>query len=263
MARSNLAGALMKSGRLEEAEGVLREVVAFWEKQVKSNTNNFLAQSRLALTFGNLSYVLEKRGLLPEAEQSMRRAADLRLGMTKNFPNTPHQFDSLGQLLAALGRFASARGDIAGARRLLDEALASKRKALALAPNDAGCRASTRVVCATLAEALVRLGAHKDAAKTIAELTALSPIAAEESVGAASVLAQCIPLATADQELDTAAHAKLTKVYADKSVELIRDAIKSGYRDTQGLVSDQAFDALRNRAEFRALVAPVATAPKP
>jgi eukaryotic-like serine/threonine-protein kinase len=263
LARSNLAGAMMQSGRLEEAEGVLREVVAFWEKQIKSNPNNFNAQSRLALTFGNLSYVLEKRGLLPEAEQTMRRAADVRLVLTKNFPNTPHHFDNLGQFLAALGRFASDRGDITQARRLFDEALASKRKALALAPNDAGCRASTRVVCADLAETLIKLGAHEDAAKTVAELTVLSPTTAEESVRAARVLAQGIPLVAADPKLDAAARAKLTKVYADRSVELIRDAVKSGYRDMQGLVSDQAFDALRSRADFQALIAPVASAPKP
>jgi hypothetical protein len=63
--------------------------------------------------------------------------------------------------------------------------------------------------------------------------------------------------------LDAAARANLTKVYADKSVELIRDAIKSGYGDTQALVSDHAFDALRPRADYQALVAPLAAPPKP
>jgi hypothetical protein len=67
----------------------------------------------------------------------------------------------------------------------------------------------------------------------------------------------------ADPKLDAAARANLTKVYADRSVELIRDAIKSGFRDTQALLSDHAYEGLRPRADFQALVAPSATAPIP
>ena len=39
--------------------------------------------------------------------------------------------------------------------------------------------------------------------------------------------------------------------------------VRSAYRDRQALLSDRAFDAPAPRADYQALVAPLATPPKP
>jgi tetratricopeptide (TPR) repeat protein len=259
--RSNLAGALLEGGRLEEAEAVLRRNLEFWEKRGNTDSSNFNYTSKQALTLENLAYVVEKRGRRPEAEQAFRRAAELRLTMTKHFPNTPHHIGALANLLGRLAAYASDRRDFAEARRLREQALANRRAALALAPKNAEYQSSTRMACADLAETLVRQGAHEDAAKTIAEFVALSPTSGPECVRAASLLARCVPLATADTRLADARRADRAGAYAERAVELLREARKQGQKDDNVLRSDHSFDVLRTRADFRELLTGTVKAP--
>ncbi len=102
---------------------------------------------------------------------------------------------------------------------------------------------------------MIRLGAHDDATKAIAELVALSPGSGRDRVHAAAFLARCVPLADADVRLPDVRRAECARAYADRAVELLRDAAEGGLRDFEALKTDHDFDALRSRADFRDLVA--------
>jgi len=261
VSRGNLAGALMKGGRLDEAEAVLRRNLEFWERLANSDPATSNNRSKLALTLDNLAHVLEKSGRKPEVEQALHRAADLRLTLTKDFPNTPWNFGRLADQLARLATFATDRGDLAEARRLLEQALAGRQAALALAPKNSEFRSATSTVYAALIENLIRLKAHEDAAKAIAELVALSPTSAPESVRAGSFLVRCVPLAAADARLTEFRRADLARAYADRAVELVREAVKRGYHDIEAVKTDHSFDVLRSRADFRDLLAGAVASP--
>ena len=259
--RSNLAGVLMKSGRLDEAEAVLRRNLEFWETLAKSDPANSNNRSKLALTWENLAHVLEKSARKPEVEQALHRAADLRLALSRDYPNTPYHFGRLAEALARLATLASDRGDLAEARRLREQAVANRRVALTMAPKNPDFLSSTSSAYAALIETLMRLGAHEDAAKAIAELVALSPGSGPESLRAGSFLARCVPLAEADTHLAGSRRADLARAYADRAVELLRQAVKSGSGTVEALRGDRSLDALRSRADFQALVAGSAAAP--
>jgi tetratricopeptide (TPR) repeat protein len=151
--RSNQAGSLMAEGGLEEAEALLRHNVAFWEKLKASEPANANAASKLVVNLGNLGEVLERRGRKDETEQALRRAAELRLAMTKDFPNTPHYFNHLGSILTRLSRLARERGDLAEARRLAEQAVENTRAALALAPKNPEYVSGNSAAAAALAAA--------------------------------------------------------------------------------------------------------------
>jgi tetratricopeptide (TPR) repeat protein len=263
MVRNNLAVLIETDGQLDEAERIYRRNVELWDNLVANSPapTNADYRSKLALMLDNLSVVLSKLGRKGEAERNLRRAVDLRSGLTKDYPNTPFHFTRLGDTLGGWSKLASDRGDFALARQLRERAIASKRKAVALAPQAPDLLDGLRDCHAALAETLIRMRAHEDAARTVAELVALAPGSGPESLRGASFLARCVPLAEADPALAQNRRAELAKNYGDRAVGLLRVAVKQGAGTVAALDGDRGLDPLRPRADFQALLAAPANLP--
>jgi hypothetical protein len=105
-----------------------------------------------------------------------------------------------------------------------------------------------------LAETLLRLGQHGEAAKAAEELFPLFPEGGAEYHRAAGFLARCVPLAAKDESLSEAARRKLAGSYADRAVDLLRKAMHQGYKDAEELKKNPSFDPLRSRDDFRKLL---------
>ena len=106
-----------------------------------------------------------------------------------------------------------------------------------------------------LIETLIRLREHEDAARAISELVSFSPDSGPQCFRAGALLAQCVPLPAADARLTDVRRSELAKTYADRAVELLREAKKRGHQDIEGLKSDHTFDRIRSRADFQVLLA--------
>jgi serine/threonine protein kinase len=253
--RNNLAVLIENDGRLNEAEAMYRRNLELWEGLAAGDPSIADYRSKMALAAENLAIVSVKLGRKAEAEQRYRQAADLRSGLTRDFPSTPHHFSRLGDALAHLAELAADHGDLALARQLREQVIASKRKALVLAPRDGNILHSLQEHYTFLIELLIRMGAHEDVARTVGELVALSPGSGPGSLHAGSFLARCAPLAEADTHLDRSRRADLAKAYADRAVALLREAVENGFGNVEALRADRSLDALRSRADFQALVA--------
>jgi tetratricopeptide (TPR) repeat protein len=257
----NLAISLENDGRLDEAERTYRRNLELWQGLAAGDPSNSDYRSKMALSAENLSVVLGKLGRTAEAEQGLRRVVDLRSGLTKDFPNTPYHFSRLGDALAGWAKLVADRGDLTLARQLQEQAIASKRRALTLAPRDGNLPQHLKDHHTALIETLIRMRAHEDAARTVAEFVALAPGSGPESLRAASFLARCVPPAEADTHLADSRRADLAKAYADRAVELLRQAVKSGSANVVALRGDRSLEALRSRADFQALLAGSAATP--
>ncbi len=255
--RYNLACSMVDDGRLDEAESVLGQVLGYWERMAAGDASNANYRSKMALTLGDLGDVLEKTGRKPEAEQALRRSADLRSMLTKDRPTEPWHFIQLGSMLTRLAKLAALRGDLPAVRRLEEQALSSKRAGLALAPRNPDNLhfQSATTSHAALIETLIGLHEHDDAARAIGELLSFSPDSGPQCFRAGSLLAQCVPLAAADARLTEGRRNELAKTYADRAVELLRKAKERGKQDIEALKSDHGFDGIRSRADFRELLA--------
>ncbi len=158
-------------------------------------------------------------------------------------------------MLARLANLAADRGDLAAARRLEEEAVAAKRAGLALAPRNNDFREVVSTTHITHIETLIGLREHADAARAIAELLSFSPDSGPQNFRAGSLLAQCVPLAAADSRLTDERRNELAKTYAERAVNLLREAKNRGHQDIEALKSDHSFDAIRSLAGFRELLA--------
>jgi tetratricopeptide (TPR) repeat protein len=259
--RNNLAIVLENDGRLDEAERIYRRNLELWEGLAAGDPTNSDYRSKMALSAENLSVVLGKLGRTAEAEQGLRRVVDLRSGLARDFPNTPYFLSRLGDVLGGWAKLGADRGDLALTRQLQEQAIASKRKALMLAPRDIHYLQGLKDHHAALIETLIRMRAHEDAARTVAEFVAIAPGSGPESLRAGSFLARCVPLAEADTHLAGSRRADLAKAYADRAVELLREAVKSGPVNVEALRGDRSLDVLRSRADFQALLAGSAATP--
>jgi len=263
IARYNLACWMGDAGRLDEKEKLLRPIIEFWERLAAAEPAVMNHRSKLAMTLADLADVLQKTNRMPEAERVLRRSADLRLQLSKDSPNMPWNFIRAGEMLARVASLVALRGDLTAARKLQEQAIAQKRAGLALAPTNPDYRQRVSTSQVALIETLIRLREHDDAARAVSELISFSPDSGPQCLRAGSLLARCVPLPAADARLTDARRSELAKAYADRAVELLREAKKRGHCDIDFLKSDHSLDNIRSRADFQLLLAgPLAPEPK-
>jgi tetratricopeptide (TPR) repeat protein len=255
VSRHNLAILIEDQGQLDESERIHRLNLNFWEKLAESEPSHLDYRSKVAMTLESLAALLQKTGRDADALATLRRAALERSKIIRDLPNTPYHFGKLAESLTKSAAMATARGDLAEARRLLEESLAARRAALALAPGNAAFVKSAASVFAELSETLIRLKDHQAASKIAVELASLSGDGGRETLRAGSFLSRCVRLATADPELTDTRRAELAKMYADQAVAMVRESLKKGPHDLEALRKDASFDSVRDRPDFSSLFA--------
>ena len=96
---------------------------------------------------------------------------------------------------------------------------------------------------------------HRDIAAAIAEMLKLKADSADDFYRAAALLTRCVPLAQKDAGLADDQRKALADKYAADAVGHLREAVKRGLPDTEPIKTSAAFNPLRNRDDFKKLVA--------
>jgi hypothetical protein len=71
----------------------------------------------------------------------------------------------------------------------------------------------------------------------------------------ACALSQCVPIVARHDELVAKRRQEAAQFYSDAAMKLLRDAVSKGYKDVAHLKKDADLDPLRQRDDFRKLVA--------
>ena len=106
-----------------------------------------------------------------------------------------------------------------------------------------------------MAVTLIRLRGHREAARVAGELTRIQPEDSNDAYDAACYVSLCVPLAEKDAELPESQRQVVAERYADRAVDLLREAIRKGYTNAGHMKKDQHLDPLRRRADFKKLLA--------
>jgi hypothetical protein len=76
-----------------------------------------------------------------------------------------------------------------------------------------------------------------------------------DTFNAARGLSQCIASVAQHAKLDDKQRHAATQFYGDAAMKLLRDAVSKGYKDVAGMKQDTDLDPLRQREDFKKLVA--------
>lgn len=247
---------LRRTRRPQESQEVYQKALGQRTKLVANFPDVPSYRRGLAHTHNNLGLLLGS-DRPDEAEKAHRDALEIRRKLAADFPAVPDPHSELAGTLNNLALLRIERGgagDLQEARQLLSQAVTHQQTALKTNPHNPTYRQFLRNHYWNLAETLVRLGDHGEAAQAAAELPRLFPSVSQEYYGSAGFLARCIPLAENDLKFPEPERQTLAQSYGERAVALLKEAIKKGYKDAKQLDDEMAFAPLRTRDDFKRLL---------
>jgi tetratricopeptide (TPR) repeat protein len=291
MSHHNLGVVLKDLGQRPAAEKAYRRALDLYEQLAADFPAVPEYRLGLANSHNNLGNLLTVRGQLPAAERAYRRALGIREKLAADFPTMPEyrkdlpaSYVNFGMLLVGQGQAEAGLAWYAKAITLLEPVVRQEPRLVAerfylrnahwgravaldgLGRHADAVKAWDRVLELNAvpaqesgfrhgrARSLARAGEH---ARAVAEANALAG-ANEVAAGTLYDLAGVCAVASAavrDAKTPGADAARHAETYAARAVELLRQAVAKGYKDADRLNKDKDLDALRDREDFRKLVA--------
>jgi tetratricopeptide (TPR) repeat protein len=237
---------LARTGEPAMAEAEYAKAMTALQKLVDNDPG--VAENRSALAFcrQSLGILQLQMGKPSSAEAECRMAVEIGQKLADDNPALVAFRDRLANCVSALGDVVRARGRVPEAKELYERAIATTEERSSLA----------------LAAELWRRGlARRDLA---------DPAGAAGDVRRALAICEGLPMDLLHQ-LETAyCHAALASLAgksgsgvsasegeaaAAKAMELLRRAVANGYRNSNEIRIESALDPLRNRADFKKLMA--------
>jgi serine/threonine protein kinase/Tfp pilus assembly protein PilF len=243
----NLGVVWRAAKRPDEAQEAYTKAIPLLENLVARDPTVRRYQDDLDQTYTNLANLLEDGGQPLQAEQEYRRAVAF---WEKRAENSPKDAELRSKIGGNLHNFAiwiaGPRGDFPEERRLVERAIVHQRAALEDQPKNATYRRFLRNHYQVLADVLLKLGDHAQAARAAAELPRISPEVWQEYDFAINFLVQCVLLAERDSKLSTEQRAAAVQEYSRQAKHSIDEGLKR--------IPDDA-ETLNNTAYFLTMCA--------
>ncbi|MFO0852091.1 MAG: tetratricopeptide repeat-containing protein kinase family protein [Gemmataceae bacterium] len=243
------------TGRPKPAEAEWRDGVRLYEAVVAESPTDPGHRSELAHARGNLGALYADTGRPEQAVAELTAALDDQRKLAADFPAVVHYRHAVAVTLVNLASTKLNLGDVADARRLLGEGLTYSQAALRASPRHPEYRLFVRHNRLTLAETLLAAGDHSAVPPCLAEMLEYSGNPAGDRYNAALLLVQCMLAARRDAAVAGPAAAVVARRYADQATGHLRQAARLGFADAARLAADRDLAPLRDRTDFRWLVA--------
>jgi tetratricopeptide (TPR) repeat protein len=264
VAYHNLGFQMSRAGKPAEAERWYRAALAAQDRLAAdfpsmADTTTFRA-SRGA-TLNNLGIQRALTRDTTAAEKLFREAAAVRTRLADDSPANPDYASDLGRTLEWLGGMLRDLNQLDESVRVFREAIRRQGAALDLRPKNPVFRELCCKHQAQLADTLLRMDRAVEAAAAAQKLPRLAPNDPAMLLHAAHLHARCAAWAQRHADLPWGVGLVLARVCQGEAVALARRAFAKGLADATRVLSEPAFDPVRNCEEFRALLQEV-NAPK-
>jgi tetratricopeptide (TPR) repeat protein len=278
---SNVASLLAGAGKPLEAEAACRHGIGIQEKLSADFPAVPKYRQDLATSHNNLGVLLAGQGKLREAEAALRQALSVQEKLAADFPTVPEHRRELGRGQVHLGNLQQSNEQPEEALKWYARSIETLEELLRQMNVDAATRQILRNAHMGRAQVLDNLKRYAEAAKDWDKALELSPererpavrmnrarsrargarvdaalAEAEELAKNADAntlyYAACV-FALAASERDGRSSAKEDR--AGRAVVLLRQAVAKGYKDAEHMKQDDDLNALRQRDDFKKLLA--------
>jgi serine/threonine protein kinase len=254
-ANNNLGALLVDLRRPKEAESAYNDAITLWKELAAAMRNRPDYREELGRTYDNLSHLMRATRRPNEAEAAWRDALAVRRTMVADFPNVPDYHNDLAGSLVNMALLHRNRQEFDAGLALLKEARPHHEAALKADPNDPVYRHFYRNHLIHLAGCYLGLSNFAQAAATADELVRFGYAPAADNYEAARDLSACAAGAGMDAQLDEAKRKELVQSYSDRSLARLQEAVARGFKDAARIKQDPAFQPIREREEFKKLLA--------
>jgi serine/threonine protein kinase/tetratricopeptide (TPR) repeat protein len=258
MSHNNLGTLLSETkDRVKEAEKEYADALAIQKPLADDFPKRREFRGELAGTYSNLGNLLKDTGRVKEAESAYADALKIRKQLAADFPDQTDFQNDVADTFYSLARLCNHRRDFKAARAHLEEALPYHLAALKANSRNPQYREWFRDHLMVLVHTNAGLQDQAAAVQAAEKLRDLGWDPPGNAYDAVRALAYCICVVKTDDQLDAAKRQAAVQFYADEAMKMLRDAIAKGYRNVEQMNTDKYLDPLRQREDFKKLLAEV------
>jgi tetratricopeptide (TPR) repeat protein/tRNA A-37 threonylcarbamoyl transferase component Bud32 len=257
LARShgNLGILMAQLNRLDQAEESFRKAIEVLQALGTQFPDVPAYREDMVVHLTNLANLLTALGRKRDAEEIWRAVWEQQKKLVAAFPKKAVYQADLARTESTLAISLHERNQDREARDLLQAAVNHQTQALKAAPRNEAYRNSLCAYCLNLADIEVALEDHAAASQTIKELLTLVPANWQNYHRAAYLLAACATLTRQDTKAAPEQQRQSSQAYGEQAVALLRQAWNHGYHDLHFLKTAGELDVLRDREDFKTLLA--------
>jgi tetratricopeptide (TPR) repeat protein len=252
----NVRGSLLSDmGRYKVAEEDFDQALSMYKQLAADFPARPELRQELAASHSNRGTLLRTTGRMHDAEKDFDRALVIFKQLAADFPFQPDLWGELAGTYVNLATLQQLQGNWAAAKRLLLEGRPHHLAALEANPRHPSYRQFYRSHLAALTLAHAGLLESDDAVRTADTCRDLGWDAPADAYDAACYLSLCVPVMAEHNGLDATQRKVAVQFYGDAAMRLLRDAVSKGLKDAAHINKDTDLDPLRQRDDFRTLVA--------
>jgi eukaryotic-like serine/threonine-protein kinase len=245
VSHSNLGALLSETGHPTEALGSYQEALAIWERLVRENPSSTRFQGDLASSLNNLANLLHETGHPTEAIESYRRALVIQERLVRENPSVTEYQSDLGLTLHNMAEIEMGQRRWQEALGKLGRAITHQRAALAAEPRRPFYQQLLKLHLLNLAKVQQALNQPAEAIRAARELAALARGNPNDLYNVVCAISSTVPLTNGEQQQSLVAEA----------VGTLKQAISAGWNDALHTSRDPDLIPLRDRDDFRRLLA--------
>jgi serine/threonine protein kinase len=238
----NLLG---ETGHQAEALLSYRRALELRERLAADNPTVTRHQSELANIRDNIGSLLASAAQAAEALELHKGALAIRQRLAKDNPRIPDYQHDLGDTMRAIAEIEMSQLRWRDARLRLEDAIEHERVAVAAAPHHPDYRRGLAHALLDLMNVFLALDQPALAIRTERELLALPRESANDMYDVARALALSAPIKPGDPG----------RAAASEAVRALKQAVAAGWTDAGRTSRDKDLLSLRDRADFRQLLA--------
>jgi tetratricopeptide (TPR) repeat protein len=250
----DLGATCQKLSQPQEALQAYHQALGIFEKMVRTNPAVFGYRRELGKSYYNVGGVHGAARHTVEALLAYQQAREVLQKLVEDFPDNLDGHSDLGWTLHKLGLMLAGRGRPEEGIKALQEAVQHQRLAYERVPQQGRLRFDLQSHYGALAEVYRSAGRPADAVAATLERKKFWPDNPEELYKVAREICAAAEL-VGKGKVDLLPEEEAQRShYVDHAMQALRQAAASGFKDLERLRKDRAFDALRQRAAFKAFL---------
>jgi serine/threonine protein kinase/tetratricopeptide (TPR) repeat protein len=253
----SLGGLLRITGRLGDAETAYGDALALCKQLTADFPTRPEFRLGLASSLHSLGELLRATGKLTEAESALAETLALLKQLAAESPNQLSLRNATAETCGGLALLRLGQKDLKAAKAYLDEARLHEEAALKANPRHPGYRQNRRNNLKALIQVTAGSGDPAGAKQAARKLRDLGWDPPADAYAAACGLSLCIPIVQSDDRATREERDKQAAFYGDEAMRMLRDAAAKGYKDAAGMDKSQDLAPLRERGDFKRLLAEV------